>query len=545
MMRNSKHFALGAATLLLSTAGFTACSSEDTFTGGSFSGESVKTQFAINIPVANSVNGRLSQDIVQGQNQPVFRGMDNIKLIPFAQQPGEGLTGNDVIGLGAILNDELAEETNAKVYYDVEIGQGVSHFLFYGEAKGSGDAKTNGALDANVTNVVNDITFKLKPISESAASDGQIATLTNALTSVATANEGGVEWKNSTSDLKNFYNSLIRLKAGSANSIRLALQDLKAGIETATATGETDLKSAIQTAIDGALASIQSCEYPRNCSLPDGAVQVAWNSGENKFEAVNATNVGSLSYTSLNKFVYPSSLYYTVNTDIKTSDSPQADKYGTDWSTCLGLYDGSVVTDKTSSVALVKPIQYAVARLDVSAYFNGDVTDNLQQTVAVTANGGITLDGILIGGQKNVIWDFTPNSSSAEYTIYDASVTSTQLKNSVNTDVIAQSLALQTADGTSVNFALELTNNTGNAFTGIDGIVPNGGRFYLVGKLVPEQSGNTKVFKQDFTTTAKVKITSLAHAYNCIPDLKNPKLELGLSVDLTWQAGLSQEVIIE
>ena len=427
----------------------------------------------------------------------------------------------------------------------MEIGQGVSHFLFYGEAKGSGDAKTNGALDANVTNVVNDITFKLKPISESAASDGQIATLTKALTSVATANGGGVEWKNSTSDLKNFYNSLIRLKAGSANSIKLALQDLKAGIETATATGETDLKSAIQTAIEGALTSIQSCDYPRNCSLPDGAVQVAWNSGENKFEAVNATNVGSLSYTSLNKFVYPSSLYYTVNTDIKTSDSPQADKYGTDWSTCLGLYDGSVVTDKTSSVALVKPIQYAVARLDVSAYFNGNVTDNLKQTVDVTAGNKITLDGILIGGQKNVIWDFTPNSSSAEYTIYDASVTSTQLKNSVNTDVIAQSLALQTADGTSVNFALELTNNTGNAFTGIDGIVPNGGRFYLVGKLVPEQSGNTKVFKQDFTTTAKVKITSLAHAYNCIPDLKNPKLELGLSVDLTWQAGLSQEVIIE
>lgn len=544
MMRNSKHFALGAATLLLSTAGFTACSSEDTFTGG-YSGESVKTQFAINIPVANSVNGRLSQDIVQGQNQPVFRGMDNIKLIPFTQQPGEGLTGNDVIGLGAILNDELAEKTNAKVYYDVEIGQRVSHFLFYGEAKGSGDAKTNGALDANVTNVVNDITFKLKPISESAASDGQIATLTNALTSVATANGGGVEWKNSTSDLKNFYNSLIRLKAGFANSIKLALQDLKAGIETATATGETDLKSAIQTAIDGALASIQSCDYPRNCSLPDGAVQVAWNSGENKFEAVNATNVGSLSYTSLNKFVYPSSLYYTVNTDIKTSDSPQADKYSTNWSTCLGLYDGSVVTDKTSSVALVNPIQYAVARLDVSAYFNGNVTDNLKQTVDVTAGNKITLDGILIGGQKNVIWDFTPNSSSAEYTIYDASVTSTQLKNSVNTDVIAQSLALQTADGTSVNFALELTNNTGNAFTGIDGIVPNGGRFYLVGKLVPEQSGNTKVFKQDFTTTAKVKITSLAHAYNCIPDLKNPKLELGLSVDLTWQAGLSQEVIIE
>lgn len=82
MMRNSKHFALGAATLLLSTAGFTACSSEDTFTGG-YSGESVKTQFAISIPAAGKVNNRMGQDIVQGSGQ--FRGMTNIRLVPFDQ----------------------------------------------------------------------------------------------------------------------------------------------------------------------------------------------------------------------------------------------------------------------------------------------------------------------------------------------------------------------------------------------------------------------------------------------------------------------------
>ena len=61
MMRNSKHFALGAATLLLSTAGFTACSSEDTFTGGSFSGESVKTQFAINVPAVGKSDARMGR----------------------------------------------------------------------------------------------------------------------------------------------------------------------------------------------------------------------------------------------------------------------------------------------------------------------------------------------------------------------------------------------------------------------------------------------------------------------------------------------------
>lgn len=557
-MRKNKHFVLGTAALLLSTAGFTACSSDDAFTGSSLSGEAVKTQFAINIPAGKAVSGRLSQDIVQGQPTPVFRGMDNIKLIPFTTTPAADGTGGKIIGLGAILSDELAAQTNAKVYYDVEIAQGVNNFLFYGEAKAAegSDDKTNGALvpaglDGTGTSTsVNTITFSLKPMVQTSTGIPQAAKdLAGALTTLANSQSGSAQW--STSSLKNFYSSLIRLKAGSANSIKQALLDLQDGL-TPVSSGLTGDESTLLTEINDnitAALAVAENKYPRDLNLPDGAAQVKWNSATNQFDVVNEANIGNLSYTSLDKFVYPSSLYYWVNTPIKTSNTPLASQFAgkTSWADCLILYNGggTSVTAQTSSVALEKAIQYAVARLDVSAYFNGDVTDNLQQTVAVTANGGITLDGILIGGQKNVIWDFTPNSSSAEYTIYDASVTSTQLKNSVNTDVIAQSLALQTADGTSVNFALELTNNTGNAFTGIDGIVPNGGRFYLVGKLVPEQSGNTKVFKQDFTTTAKVKITSLAHAYNCIPDLKNPKLELGLSVDLTWQAGLSQEVIIE
>lgn len=546
-MRKNKHFALGTAALLLSTAGFTACSSDDAFTGSSLSGEAVKTQFAINIPAGKAVSGRLSQDIVQGQQTPVFRGMDNIKLIPFKGTPAAGGEGENIIGLGAILSDELAAQTNAKVYYDVEIAQDVDNFLFYGEAKAveGTDDKTNGALTATISTTVNDINFALKPISPSAANNGEVGTLVQALNDVS----GVAGWSTSTSDLLNYYHSLTRLKAGSANSILAALKDLQEGINNATATDETSLKGNILTALTTAIPEVEKCTYPRNCNLPDGAVQVEWTGS--KFQAVNATNIGNLSYTSLDKFVYPSSLYYWVNTPIKTSDTPLASQFEgkANWSACLGLYPSAngKVGVHTSSVALVEPIQYAVARLDVSAYFNGNVTDNLKQTVDVTAGNKITLDGILIGGQKNVIWDFTPVTApdAPEYTIYDASVTPTQLDNSENTNIIAQSLALQTADGTSVNFALELTNNTGKSFTGIDGIVPNGGRFYLVGKLVPEQSGNTKVFKQDFTTTAKVKITSLAHAYNCIPDLKNPKLELGLSVDLNWKAGLTQEVIIE
>jgi hypothetical protein len=48
-----------------------------------------------------------------------------------------------------------------------------------------------------------------------------------------------------------------------------------------------------------------------------------------------------------------------------------------------------------------------------------------------------------------------------------------------------------------------------------------------------------KVFKQDFYTTAKFTIKNLKSAVVTIPDLRNPGVELGLSVDLEWQEGNS------
>ena len=57
---------------------------------------------------------------------------------------------------------------------------------------------------------------------------------------------------------------------------------------------------------------------------------------------------------------------------------------------------------------------------------------------------------------------------------------------------------------------------------------------------------NTKrVFVQDFTTTANFTIKSLKNAYVTIPDLRATKLQLGLSVDLTWQSGLTYNVTID
>lgn len=545
-MKQYGNFKLGV--LLLASAGLASCSSDDTFSGSKGqSGEPVKTQFAISVPAGKS--GRLSQDIVQGQSPAQFRGMDNIQLIPFTTAPAAGGTGQTPIALGSILDNELEAGTNAKVYYEVQINPGVSHFLFYGEAySATPNAKTDGALKATIGESVDGIKFELQSIARDAENDSEVATLEAALNQVAGATDGTTAWKDATSDLKKYYEALISLKAGSATSVKLALADLKAGVEKATATGEEDLKDDITAAIDAAVESIKSCTYPRNINLPDGAAQVKWTGAA--FDYINSSNVGSLAYTSMANFVYPASLYYTTNTAIKTSTSRLADQYGTDWDTCLALYNGggTSVEANTQSVALVNQIQYAVGRLDVAAKFaSATVKDNLQEDFNTAAGEGITFDGILVGGQKNVGWDFVTPINDTEYTIYDASVTSTKLGTAdIASKIMAQSLALPTAAATPVNFALELTNNTGNAFTGVDGIVPDGAKFYLVGQLIPQanEAGN-QVFAKAYNTKANVTISSLAHAYNCIPDLKNPKLELGLSVKLEWAEGLVQDVTID
>ncbi len=585
MMRNSKHFALGAATLLLSTAGFTACSSEDTFTGGSFSGESVKTQFAINVPAVGKSDARMGEDIVQGQSDVVFRGMSNIRLVPFelGSDPSsvtEPLTGSEslyynAIELGAIGSSDLKSTAKYKVYNDVELPIGVNAFLFYGEATDkSGDAsdKTNGALVPSYSTqgleagkTLADVHFDLKGI---LVGDDYQTTQTGLLAILdgIAKTEG---WKDATGTLKPYYDSFIGMKAGSANNILLAVQDLYNAVKGDVLTDENGLKAKIATKIEESFTPSGSsvpytltynttslAQYPAGIGLPDGAVQVAWNTDHFEYTSnVNYDGGTSMNVSGLDKYVYPASLYYWDNTSLKTSNSQQSNNYGAnDWSTIINtLYSEWAVTASTQSVALAKAINYAVGRLDVYAAFAAgeiyDANPSGQQPVRIP-DGGFTLTGVLIGGQKNVGWNFTPlESDGTEKTIYDAAVDA----GAAGTEGVTRTsglknrtLVLETAGkgGEKVNFALEFTNNSSQAFYGKDGLVPAGGKFYLVGQLSADGS-HAKVFEKDHYTKATVTINSLKNAYNCIPDLRSPKLELGLSVDLKWEEGLSQNVTIQ
>ena len=119
-------------------------------------------------------------------------------------------------------------------------------------------------------------------------------------------------------------------------------------------------------------------------------------------------------------------------------------------------------------------------------------------------------------------------------------------------------------DQQKVKVAIELENGD-EEFYGVDGKIGKNQKFYLVAELDPNAAtgvpgtiqwpaadksnfpatGVTRVFIQDYTTTANFTINSLKSAYVTIPDLRASKLQLGLSVDLSWRTGLTYDVTIE
>ena len=149
--------------------------------------------------------------------------------------------------------------------------------------------------------------------------------------------------------------------------------------------------------------------------------------------------------------------------------------------------------------------------------------------------------------------DFTPDTypvTSPVYTIYDNQMTSTinvtTEYGAANSTLVLETYADDAAatDNDDVIIAIELINNTESDFIGADGVIPDGGKFYMVGKLTAANATTTtkKVFLKDYITTAQLNILDLTKAYNTIPDLRTPTLEIGLSVDLSWTEGTTYTV---
>lgn len=592
----NKNFAYGAAVLLAGAMTFSACSSDEEVVNvnPSFDGESVKTQFAINVPRAAQTKTRMTGDNTQADGTG-FLGMKDIRLYPFTLT-GTGMAGTEdiasVITLANLTTNDIYgtgdNDRSSKIYSDVTIPVGTNHFLFYGQAAiANATDFANGNLTttfAGATNV-SAITFALKnvlPAGTTVPSDNEQAV---ALLSVLNGVESVEGWGTSAADsqLKKLYDDFVKMKAGSASSIKAALESLY-NAASKLKTTDDDVAAKIMAAItNGSNFTVSgdatsgytlstTLTFPENLNLPVGAVAVKYDdtATDDKFSYVTTSQIigtpGADNNINVTNVTYPASLYYYANTTLKASDNSVTNwpTTTTDWSsgfTAAEWKDEVLAT--TRSIAMKDNVNYGVGNLALAVKTGATTLSDrevggVQRTITV-GNQTFPITAIFIGGQPDKVdYNFAPSGETFTKTIYDK-IEAGKYATYVNGDaeICNYTLVLPNTKESpnAVQFAIELENNSGVEFIGHDKqIVYKGSKFYLVGKLDPiATTGVTKpdgstvsnVFESDYMTTAKVTINSLKDAYNVIPDLRATNLEFGLSVDLDWKPGFIFDVVIE
>lgn len=598
-MKKLNSFFLMGSVALAGLGVMSSCSSDDLSTDSTniTDNKAVKTQFALNIPRANG-GTRMSADNTQASGK--FLGMKAILLYSFSEKPAAGKTSTGLITLKDIGN-EVSSTTSSKIYTDVEIPVGTKYFLFYGHGPhGEGETATKmfekGVLGFTPNENVDQIQLELVP-AQGPDVGGQQPVLLGILNGVAEVNYWSTQAE--TTQLGKLYKKYLETKAGSANSICLTLQRLYNNLGGVTTSG-TDTEKAIAKAIrakieesfdktinpadnSAVLAYKTVNTYPNNMNLPDGAVQVVYDNTASQFKYVTSTSLTGLGTLDASKICFPSSIYYFCSSDLAATASEEIT-----WPTTTTGWEESGngkapwlknatelaggwtedVKATTRSIAMRQNINYGVASLKTTVKCDaatlGDnkklsVVDTYEFTGNVSVpKGGFPVTGLLIGGQPTEVkYDFQPVSTDEfDNTIYDRNLTNIVAKSGAAstenyTIVLPNDLGRAETTQKTVNVAIELENNSDADFRGFDGIVPVGGKFYLVGQLKPGTAKNKAdftnpaVFMSDYQTTLSLNIKSLANAYNTIPDLRSTKLQFGLSVNLVWQRGLQFDVNIE
>ena len=579
--------------------------SEDPLAGGSgVAGQVVKTQFVINIPYAGNESGgnarvstRMTAENTQNSNN--FLGLKDIEMFAFDKAPtsATNTTSTRTIRIGT--RTPSSDDNYRRIYSDIAIPVGTTNMILYARASKikynittytTKDEFQAGSLTdlyrkftEEATPNLSDLNFNLEAIHKNDDFNTKGKAILERLNKIATTStENGTKWSdigteesanNDDKILHTLYNTFINLKAGSANSVNSFIKHLKAAIES------QGVKTKMADAI---IANCQevSGDFPRGLSLPDGVVRVTFDETNGfTFETATAgtTTTGS-DLIDYNTVTYPSELAYFVSSPIKTSttdkskvtDLPQYN----DWLAGTETWDGygNIVQNSTRFVALQNPVQYGVACLKSSIKCSStSLEDNAKVKISSESNNTITVNdnsfpvtGILIGGQPaGVKWDFEPASTilpgDFKYTIYDKDMNggSTFTAKAVETGTLPYNYTLvldnkdtssEGAKQSNVNVVIELENNAAD-FYGADGLIPKGSKFYLAGTLnlsknkTPEDGKELDhVFIKDHTTVANFTIVDLKKAYNCIPDMRTSKINVGLAVDLSWQKGIKFDV---
>ena len=334
-------------------------------------------------------------------------------------------------------------------------------------------------------------------------------------------------------------------------------------------------------------------KFPAAQGLPEGAAQLTFTSGDFKYKNQPSIGINPDPTFNIYNLTYPAPITYFDNTPLKATDKEI--KTG-DWQTSASDWDswndwnnwGDEILSTSRSVALKNNINYGVACFETTFKCStaGTLEDNKSAIISGEANQTITVPtdgfpvtGILIGGQpESVNWQYISTSTQAtdyEYVAYDRDLTDIYAVKTgtpkSNYTLVLDNYTEASTGQSKVNVAVELVN-TAEDFYGKDGLIAKGQKFYLIATLDPSQGtaaiqwpsydgsnpsfnlegsyegrypvqyNNNRVFVQDFTTKADFTIYTLKNAYVTLPDLRASLLQLGLSVDLKWQTGLTFDV---
>ena len=414
--------------------------------------------------------------VAQAQVTPVFRGMQDIVMIPFNIGSSSKITtSHSRLSFNLILPaaqsiptapaDNAIASLNAssqsQVYQDVSIANGTNAFLCYGKATGE-DNMANGSLDYTglETGDPSDITFTPKAIYTPAdpstlTPPAEGTALAEYLTSIA--NTTG--WSTGNVKFRLLQQSFQSQHAGSATNALATLQKLYDAISIEPS---STLRNAIIASMkigDGAddklhldtngklewNDGVSFKNYPASVGgtdldLPDGAAYLWWDNIHNEFKNFSDGNVildnvdnrpqGTDPETfalgtgvDLMHYATPAPLYYRANTKIKVSDETQLEHYQSTetWAEVLAHYDAGdgSVNPTTESVALQSSLEYAVGRMDFAVKASAATLPDKENEP--TDASDLELTGVLINEQYAVDYEFNSIGTEA-YIIYDNNI---------------------------------------------------------------------------------------------------------------------------
>lgn len=516
----------------------------------------------------NVVPGRegtkMSSDITQSTG--VFRGIEHLYVIPFdtetAQvEPGDGRLGSRNVSLSGtgISKNGLVPNNNAFLFGSAVVPNGMNRVLAYGKAPDEGEYASKeskhkygvltqqGLLDPKGSN---DISFNLEPIltvEELSEADAQADVLLAQLNVVMT-----LMAKSQNTSIGNIFdqvkreNKILACSYSTLNQLRSEVQTAlwRIPYESEELLNEIrNIQNAIQVFSD-VLADAGS-SFPEQYGIPEGTMGFWWN-GKMFIRLINGVNISLVDPAS---YCYPPSLWYYANSSVKTSINENVRKQyvqeNEEWEDILQYYtDGESVNSFTQSVAIIDKLEYGVGLLELSLDVPGTDVSSLIN--------GCPLTGIIIGDQKDLDFRFLPGQGLSRY-IFDNTVNGALRIGETGSSV--QMLVLPTGTGVNgtVHFALEFRNTSGVTRYCQQGEILPWCKFYLAGVLEPSQGvapqSSTEsfdsVFGRDHKTVVTVKVESLRNAYNTVPDLHSPQLEIGVVTEMKWTQITPQSIILD